>query len=99
MHPMPIAALMKPLELYNKGNRSNFIPPGLLGMSHDYKNLSMWLDENLVPSTAAEFRKAESQCFDSNAMFSGRDIGKYFKGGWDSVFSPIPNSVVQAAGW
>jgi len=41
---------------------SSLGPPGIVGLSHDYQNLSTWLDENLVPSTKAKFMRAGSQC-------------------------------------
>jgi hypothetical protein len=60
--------------------------------------MSTWLTENLVPEKAAEFRKADSQCFDSNAdLFSFQDLGKYFKRGYSSLFDPIPRSVMASA--
>ncbi|KAF2663164.1 LIP-domain-containing protein [Microthyrium microscopicum] len=87
------------LALYNKNDRSSFIPATLIGLSKDYKNLSMWLDENLIPEKAAELRKVESQCFDSNYnMFHSQDIGKYLKRGWDSIFDPVPRSVFEVTG-
>jgi hypothetical protein len=85
-------------ELYNKNNRSYAIPPALLGIGHDYPNLTNWVNENLEPSLANEFKKTDHQCWDSNEMFTNQDIGKYFKRGWQSVFDPLPNSVVQSAG-
>lgn len=61
--------------------------------------MSTWVAENLIPETAAEFRKADSQCFDSNAdMFSYQDLGKYFKRGYSSLFDPVPKSVMHSAG-
>jgi hypothetical protein len=60
--------------------------------------MSNWLNENLVPELASEFRKAESQCFDSNEqLFAYQDLGKYFKRGYSSLFDPIPKSVVASA--
>jgi hypothetical protein len=84
-------------ELYNKGERAYAIPPGILGISHDYKNLSKWLDENLEPKWEKEFRQGEHQCFTSNMMWENKDMDKYFKRGWKSVFDPLPNSVIQSA--
>jgi hypothetical protein len=77
-----------------------FTPPTILGLAHDYANLSIWLDENLIPEKAAEFRKAESQCFSSNEnVFENRDMGIFFKRGFKSlVQDPIPASVMREAG-
>ncbi|TID27566.1 hypothetical protein E6O75_ATG00333 [Venturia nashicola] len=86
------------VEIYNKGERAKLTPPALLGLSHDYPNMSTWLTENLIPETAAEFRKADSQCFDSNEkQFAFQDIGKYFKRGWRSILDdPVPRSVMHS---
>ena len=84
--------------MYNKQERASYIPPGIIGISHDYPELAKWLDDNLIPSMAAEFRKAESQCFDGNDMYKYQDLGKYFKRGYNSLFDPIPNRIIQRAG-
>jgi hypothetical protein len=69
-----------------------------MGIAHDYKNLSKWIDDNLEPSMEAEFKKTLRQCFNSNDMYSNKDMGKYFKRGWNSVFDPIPGSIIKTAG-
>jgi hypothetical protein len=85
-------------ELYNKGERAKLSPPAILGLSHDYPNMSTWVAENLKPELADEFRKTDSQCFDSNErMFAYQDLGKYFKRGYQSLFDPVPKSVMFAA--
>lgn len=85
-------------EIYNKGERAKLTPPALLGLSHDYPNMSTWIAQELIPETAAEFRKADSQCFDSNAkLFAFQDIGKYFKRGWKSIVEDaVPRSVMAS---
>jgi len=62
--------------------------------------MSDWLQENLVPENEAEFRKAESQCFDSNNnQFANMDVGKYFKRGYKSLIEDaVPASVRRVAG-
>ncbi|KAE9971856.1 hypothetical protein EG328_005337 [Venturia inaequalis] len=84
--------------LFNKGERAKLTPPALLGLSHDYPNMSTWIAEELIPETAAEFRKADSQCFDSNeAQFAYKDIGTYFKRGLNSIVNdPVPRSVMHS---
>jgi hypothetical protein len=69
-----------------------------MGIARDYRNLSKWLDENLEPATEAEFRKTARQCFNSNAMYSNQDMGKYFKRGWKSVFEPFPGDIIKTTG-
>jgi hypothetical protein len=76
-----------------------FEPPSILGLAHDYANLSAWLDENLVPETAADFRQSDRQCYVSNVeTFRYMDLGKYLKRGFASIFDPIPASVLTSAG-
>lgn len=92
-------AIDQDTDLYNNGDRATYIPPAILGQSHDYKNMSKWLDENLIESLAPEFRKAESQCFNSNTIYQNQDMGKYFKNGFNSLrFDEVPNSVMKWAG-
>jgi hypothetical protein len=80
-------------------NRTSYAPPVLIGLSKDYKNLSTWIDDNLVPSLRDEFYKGSSQCFDSNwEVFSGKRIGDYFKGGIDALYEPVPVSVFRSTG-
>ena len=77
-----------------------FTPPALLGLAHDYANFSRWLDDNLIPETAAEFRKGERQCFTSNEkLFTNQDMGAYFRHGYKSLIEhEIPTSVMKYAG-
>jgi hypothetical protein len=82
----------------NNKEQSSFAAPVMLGFSHDYANLSQWLDENLVPANADDFRKREKECIISEFMFASKDMGKYFKRGIESLSDPIPASVVQSAG-
>jgi hypothetical protein len=82
----------------NDAEHAGFGPTTLLGLSHDYANLSNWLDQNLEPSLAKEFRKAEQQCIISDTMYAGKDLHKYFKGGAKSLSESVPVSVVNSAG-
>jgi hypothetical protein len=75
-----------------------FVPITYLGLSHDYANLSRWLDENLVPEHAADFRKAEQQCYNSNYMYANQTVDMYLKGGQKSLLDPVPLSVMNNAG-
>jgi hypothetical protein len=75
-----------------------FGPPTILGLSHDYANLSRWLDENLIPETAADFRRPEHSCFKSYYDYDNRDMGVYLKRGFKSIRDPVPNSVINNAG-
>src|SRR5205823_978877 len=72
-----------------------FAASSLLGLSHDYPEMADWLKENLEPATEKEFRVAENQCVGSNKMYQGKDIGKYFKRGLNSLLDPVPQNVVR----
>lgn len=85
-------------ELFNKHPRASFIPSSILGISHDYPNLTNWLNHELVPEYEAEFRKAEKTCFDGNDIYKNKDIGKYLKRGLTSLYEPMPLSVLEMAG-
>lgn len=66
-----------------------------MGLAHDYQNFTEWLDENLVPELAADFKRSEHQCFDSNWNWTDNDMGPYFKNGYDSLFQDeVPRSVL-----
>lgn len=84
----------------NKGERSKFIPPALWGVGKDYPQAEKWLNDNLVPEKAAEFREVLSYCFDSNEKkFQHKDIGVYLKRGYDSIFSdPVMSGAIEKAG-
>jgi hypothetical protein len=80
-------------------NYTSLAVPAVKGLSADYPNMTLWLNENLSPSKSQEFHKAGSQCLDSNKMFTGQLLGDFFKRGLHSLlFDPVPASVVKAAG-
>lgn len=70
----------------------------LVGLSHDYKNMAQWLDDNLIPETADEFRKTEGFCISGNDFYKNRTMGAYFKRGAQSWSDPIPTSVFRDTG-
>jgi hypothetical protein len=79
-------------------NRTAYSVPVIAGLAKDYPNMTEWLDQNLRPEKAKEFRKAYTQCYDSNwDAYPNRSIGIYLKDGYDSLFSPIPSSILKSA--
>ena len=68
------------LPLINKSVFSGLIPPGILGLSHEYTDLVPLLDEYLVPFLEPAFRPADSQCLGADTIqFLLQDIpGTYF---------------------
>jgi hypothetical protein len=84
----------------NKGERSKFIPPAIWGLTKDYPEAAKWLNDNLIPERASEFRRALTSCFDTTeVLFSHLDIGMYLKRGYDAMFSdPVMKKVIDQAG-
>jgi hypothetical protein len=90
-------------ELFRQGetltSRTAYSGPVIVGMSKDHKNMTQWINDNLLPDKADEFRKVYSQCFDSNwDTYTNKSFGQYFKDGYSSLFSPIPRSVMESVG-
>jgi hypothetical protein len=75
-----------------------FGPPTILGLSHEYANLSRWLDENLKPEMTSVFRSPEHSCFASYYELDNKDSGIYLKNGFQSIQDPVPASVIKYAG-
>jgi hypothetical protein len=95
---IPNLTALVELQGFHNGERASFGPPVMLGLSHDFSNLSQWLDNNLVPERATEYRQAEHSCYEGNSKYSNKDIGSYFKNGYDSVFEAVPASVLRTSG-
>ena len=91
-------SLTIPTEGFITGERARFGPTVVLGIAHDYKNFSQWLDQNLIPEKASIYRKPEHQCFDSNDMFAFMDLNQFYKRGYKSLRDPLPNHVLRIAG-
>jgi hypothetical protein len=69
-------------------------------VSKDYPEAAKWLNDNLVPDRAAEFREALNICFDADEKkFAYKDMSIYFKRGYDSVFSdPVMSGAIAKTG-
>ena len=84
---------------WNLINRTSYAPAVFLGLSKDYKNLAKWVTDNVKPEKKAEFFRGENQCYDSNwDLFSGKQVGDYFKHGIDSLYESVPVSVFEDTG-
>jgi hypothetical protein len=70
----------------------------MLGLSHDYKNLSQWLDDNLVPAKAAAYRMGDKRCVNGNMNFSNTDMGQYMRRGYSSIHDNVVQSVAFSTG-
>lgn len=93
-----ISALFDELS-YEKGERAFLSPPVMLGLSHDYKNLSNYLDEHLLPEMAPAYRLGDQRCVDGNKNFTNTDMGRYWRNGYSaSIHNPTVQSVAFATG-
>lgn len=82
-----------------KQSLAYWLPPVLTGLSHDYRNLSSWLVENLVPDTAQRFWETETFCLTDNSNFYANDnMGSYFVRGYSSWNDTVVQDVVESAG-
>jgi hypothetical protein len=70
----------------------------VVGLAHDYKNFSQWLDQNLKPERTAQYRQAERSCINGYENLTNADMGSFFKGGYDVVFQDLPSSVMRFSG-
>jgi Secretory lipase len=71
----------------------------MLGLAHDYANLSDWMNANLNPNHEVEWRRAESQCLTSNfGEFQNLSMARYFKRGYPSFRDAVPASVLRWGG-
>ena len=87
------------LNTINKGPFADLGPAGIMGLTHAYPDLAVYVDENLVPSKAADFKKAGTQCLNTDmTQFLFSDIYSYFTQGEEIWNDPVPQSVFQGTG-
>jgi hypothetical protein len=68
------------------------------GLSHDYRDLSDWLDQNLVPENATAFWGAETYCIQQSAdLYTTINTCEYFTRGCAAWNDPIPSQVLYNA--
>lgn len=78
---------------------AGLIPAGILGLGNAYPELDAYINEHLINSTAATFKKALSQCLaDDIITYFGQDMFTYFDMGEATLMSSIPQSVLAATG-
>ncbi|KAG4425343.1 hypothetical protein IFR04_001493 [Cadophora malorum] len=87
------------LGAVNKSLFAGLIPAGILGLGNAYPELKAYIDEHLVPSKAADFKKALTQCLGSNIVtYAGQDMYTYFDQGEATLSGAIPQSVLTSTG-
>lgn len=68
----------------------------MTGISRAHTNFTHWIDENLIPSKAAEFRDIARGCNIGESSKGGfKDFFSYFKRGRSSFYDAIPQSVLN----
>ena len=73
-------------------------PVAFVGLAHDYPELATWLDQNLVPETAAEFYNVENLCIEASSQFYGaRNTCNYFTRGCAAWDDEIPARILREA--
>lgn len=60
--------IRKALGVLNKGPAAGLIPPGILGLCHEYPELAKVVDQHILPQYRDSFYKAEKQCFGADAL-------------------------------
>lgn len=87
------------LNTINKGPFVGLAPAGIMGLTQAYPALAAYVDANLVPSKAAEFKKASTQCLDTDITdYIFQDMYSYFTNGESLLYDPVPQSVLHATG-
>ncbi|KAJ6781774.1 hypothetical protein PWT90_10653 [Aphanocladium album] len=71
----------------NKGPATGLIPSAIFGLAAAYPNLRYLFDEVLIPSKAAAFKQAKTQCVAANVVqFAFQDMFTYSKYKLDDLF-------------
>lgn len=79
--------IMGAVPLTNESPNTGLVPPGVLGLSHEYPEVRNALSDILVPEKRETFMQAEQQCLVANILqFYGDNIFSYFENP-DFIFS------------
>jgi hypothetical protein len=88
------------LNTINKGPFAGLAAAGILGIASGYPALQPYLDQHLIPSKAAYFKKPLTQCLVADAIdFALQDIFSYFDIGSHFLDDPLIQSVINATGY
>ena len=85
------------LYTINGGQNAGLTFTGIAGLTRIWPNATKWLNDNLIPSKAAEFRRFAAECSNTNNT-SGKNIGDYFINGFASLNEPIPQQLLETNG-
>lgn len=76
---------------------SGLSPPGLIGISHDYQNLSEWISANVVPSMSAKLYETNNLCIAAaDLLYSFENIQTYFTS--NVLTAEVPSTVFSGTG-
>lgn len=76
---------------------SGLSPPGLIGISHDYSNLSDWISANVKPEYADFLNKTNNLCITSaDLLYAFQNISTWFNA--DLITSEVPATVFSGTG-
>lgn len=70
---------------------------GIAGLTRVWPNSTKWLNDNLIPSKADDFRRIAAQCSNTRDG-AGKNIGDYFKNGLASFNEQIPQQLLTSNG-
>lgn len=87
------------LETINKGPFVGLAPSGIMGLYQAYPELAAYIDEYLIPSKAATFKKAATQCLDADITeYAFQDMYSYFTLGDELLNGTVPQAILKATG-
>ena len=68
------------MDMTNESPHAGLIAAGIVGLTHEYPEAKILLDEQLIPETRDYFMQAADQCLGKNSeTFNGKDMYSYFK--------------------
>lgn len=59
--------------------------------------MSTYLNNQLVPATAAQFRTGLRQCLTPRSTFKGKTVADFFRNPATAITAPVPRSLVTFA--
>uniref|UniRef100_A0A060TBS2 ARAD1D29590p n=1 Tax=Blastobotrys adeninivorans TaxID=409370 RepID=A0A060TBS2_BLAAD len=81
----------------NKGPFVGLVPAGILGLASQYPELKTYIDDQLLPEKADEFKKASQQCLIADSLeYSFQDWFSYMKSGDRILYNETAQKVLNA---
>ncbi|THY24578.1 secretory lipase-like protein 1 precursor [Aureobasidium pullulans] len=87
------------LNTINKGPFAGLVATGFNGLANGYPEIQTYLNQHLIPSKSAAFKKPLTQCLAEDAIqFVFKDIYKFFDNGKDFINAPVVQTVLNETG-